>query len=139
MPWDFLSVKLLTFFGILSCSFDFCSIYHNLVMKSSFGKSAQKKVVKDHTCPLFCTVPFNSTTILIERNVLHLEMSSGLIWNRFLLLLVSKARQLNKPLDCSNSPPLNTSQKWILLVIKTLLPAKECRCLEEKNIELVQE
>ena len=80
MLWHFSSVKLLTFFGILSCSFDFCSIYHNLVMKSSFGKSAQKKVVKDHTCPLFCTIPFNSTTILIERNVLHLEMSSGIIF-----------------------------------------------------------
>ena len=115
MLWHFSSVKLLTFFGILSCSFDFCSIYHNLVMKSSFGKSAQKKVVKDHTCPLFCTVPFNSTTILIERNVLHLEMSSGLIWNRFLQLLVSKPRQLNKPLDYSNSPhwtPLKNGSSW---------------------------
>ena len=112
---EFFTCQAFNIFWILSCSFDFCSIYHNLVMKSSFGKSAQKKVVKDHTCPLFCTIPFNSTTILIERNVLHLEMSSGLIWNRFLLLLVSKARQLNKPLDCSNSPrwtPLKNGSSW---------------------------
>ena len=115
MPWDFLSVKLLTFFGILSCSFDFCSIYHNLVMKSSFGKSAQKKVVKDHTCPLFCTVPFNSTTILIERNVLHLEMSSGLILNRFLLLLVSKPPSSISLLTTLTPPhwtPLKNGSSW---------------------------
>ena len=77
---EFFTCQAFNIFWILSCSFDFCSIYHNLVMKSSFGKSAQKKGAKDHTCPLFCTIPFNSTTILIERNVLHLEMSSGIIF-----------------------------------------------------------